>query len=81
MPSGPPELHEKWETDGKAIRYLEACGYKLTKHFHWLLPDRNHRPTNEEQEAITYLIYEWDFGGILSFKGDPFVKDQEGPSR
>lgn len=69
MPSGPPELHEKWSNadngsgDFNAINYLKRAGYKLEGWF-WVKPTETHEMTEEEQSAIHYLIVEWDFGGL-----------------
>jgi hypothetical protein len=65
MPSGPPELHAKWETDGNAIRYLESHGYTLLRNWHWRLPEPCHIETTEEKSALDYLWLEWDFGGVV----------------
>jgi hypothetical protein len=65
MPSGPPELHEKWKDDGNATEYLEKRGYTLTRQWEWIKP-KDHEPTDEEKEAIYYLIVEWDYGGLMS---------------
>lgn len=71
MPSGPPELHAYWSnvnTDGtadnNAIRYLEGEGYKLTRGWEWILPSPTHTPTPIESMALSYLVWEWDFGGL-----------------
>lgn len=64
MPTGPAELHEKWKDDGNACEYLEQRGYKLTTDYRWRVPE-GHTPTDEEAEAVTYLILEWDYGGVL----------------
>lgn len=63
MPSGPPELHEKWQSDNVAGRYLEERGYTLVPGWEWKKPE-GHEPTEEEREAIFYLIAEWDYGGL-----------------
>lgn len=65
MPSGPPELHAKWKNDGNAINFLESHGYKRTIAWSWIKPTPEYRPTEEEREAIYYLIVEWDWGGLL----------------
>lgn len=69
MPSGPPELHEKWRKHGpyegglaNAVKYLEDRGFKLNRNWTWTAPDRF--LSTEESMAIDYLILEWDFGGI-----------------
>jgi hypothetical protein len=38
MPSGPPELHEKWKDDGNAVAFLEKAGYKLSANWDWFKP-------------------------------------------
>lgn len=72
MPSGPPELHEKWcafgphEDNGdlNAQTYLKSKGYRLTRQWFWVKPNTEHIPTEEEYSAINYLCWEWDFGGF-----------------
>lgn len=71
MPSGPPELHEYWcnkDPDGSgdwaAIRYLKSKNYTLLPTFFWVKPSPDHVPTAEENMALNYLWWEWDFGGI-----------------
>ncbi len=68
MPQGPPELQEKWKDCSVAIEYLENRGYKLTKDRWWIPPTEAHQPTEEESEAMDYLILEWDFGGLVQFR-------------
>lgn len=70
MPSGPPELHEKWckfgpyeSGDLNAQKYLQDRGFRLTRQWMWLKPNRE--VTQEENEAVGYLCMEWDFGGII----------------
>lgn len=65
MPSGPPELHAKWETDGNALTYLEKNGYILTRRFNLLTPKPDHKISEEEKSALMYLILEWDYGGAI----------------
>jgi hypothetical protein len=71
MPSGPPELHEKWTKRGpteagdtNATLYLESRGYKMSQHWNWFKPSEDHVPTEEEIEALNYLVWEWDYGGL-----------------
>lgn len=80
MPSGPPELHEKWcarDPEGRgdmaAMGHLEAAGYKLGRDWHWTLPSPDHVPTAEELSALDYLVLEWDYGWLApsSNKGLP----------
>lgn len=71
MPSGPPELHDKWckygpheGGDFNAQWYLKRCGWTLEKNWTWTKPRTDYEPSEDEFEAIKYLIMEWDFGGI-----------------
>lgn len=62
MPSGPPELHERWQSDTNAMQFLEQRGFVLKRDWTWIAP---HEPvTADEASALTYLILEWDFGDI-----------------
>lgn len=71
MPSGPPELHEKWCAagdlggDGNAQKYLCDRGWTLLTTWQWREPTPGYSPTPEEISAINYLMWEWDFGGIV----------------
>ncbi len=57
------ELQEEWGMlETKAMNYLEAQGYTLTKEWEWIAPDRY--PTEKEARAVLFLIQEWDFGGV-----------------
>lgn len=62
MPSGPPELHEKWGDDASAMRFLKVRGWKLLRSWEWVKPSKAHVITEEEHQALDYLILEWDFG-------------------
>jgi hypothetical protein len=72
MPSGPPELHAKWcaldphgNGDIAAITYLQQHGWRYNSRWEWIPPAcRRRRCPDEEAEAISYLIMEWDWGGI-----------------
>ena len=54
------------DEDG-SIKFLEAAGYKLTPRWTWL-PKPGVKNYNEmtdlEFECLTFLIDEWDFGGL-----------------
>lgn len=69
MPSGPPELHAKWQSDFNATEYLEQRGYYLTHNWLWCKPRHDHKMTEEEYEAICYLCWEWDYGGLMDRSG------------
>ena len=68
MPQGPAHLHEKWQSDSNACKYLENRGYTLTRGYEWKLPSAEHKPSAEELEAMNYLVWEWDFGGLEEVK-------------
>lgn len=81
MPSGPPELHEKWSNyytdyedermllcgDINACRYLKEQGFTLNRDWTWYHPKRPDLEslTEEEWSAIIYLIQEWDYGSLV----------------
>jgi len=66
MPQASEDLRREWgdgtNTDQKAVKFLEARGYKLGRDWRWESP---HKPSEEEIRAICYLIDEWDYGGIV----------------
>lgn len=72
MPSGPPELHRYWcrkgpydgEGDTNAMHYLRQRGYVLTKGWTWIKPASIPEPSPEDNKALNYLVWEWDFGDI-----------------
>lgn len=59
MPSGPPHLHEKFGDDGVAWAFLKERGFTHIKCV--IQPKDNHELTNDELDAIDYLILEWDW--------------------
>lgn len=61
MPQSTPERRERWKDDQTAIAFLKERGYKLRPDWHWERPQA-HEPTEDERDAIIYLIEEWDFG-------------------
>lgn len=68
MPQASSRLQRIWHNgfagyDEGAIKYLQERGYTLTRKYQWVPPDRE--PTDQELDAIDYLIGEWDFGGVL----------------
>lgn len=65
MPSSTPERQNRWETDDRAIRFLEARGFVLNRNWTWSCAV-GYEPSWLEQDAIIYLIEEWDFGGLLT---------------
>lgn len=66
MPQAEEWLRNKWGImDGPAIEFLESRGFKLTREWCWTHPCPEHyQPTDEEYEAVIFLIDEWDFGPI-----------------
>ncbi len=67
MPQATPELQKEWETDQKAIAYLEERGYKLTREWAWQTT-KDLTFTPKDNRAMWYLITEWDFGGLAPKK-------------
>lgn len=66
MPSTTPERRQRWPGhDSQAICYLQGHGFTLTPQWYWIQPTKGHKLTEKEQDAIIYLIEEWDFGGLL----------------
>lgn len=69
MPGSTPERQKMWSdergffSDEKAIKHLKDRGYKLTHDWFWELPTKDHEPSPDEEEAMIYLIEEWDMGG------------------
>lgn len=47
----------------QAIKLLTDRGYILTKDFRWIPPSFEDT-SEEESNAINYLVHEWDFGGL-----------------
>jgi hypothetical protein len=67
MPQTTDERRARWPGgDQEAIAYLKAQGFKLTPQWFWLKPAPGHKLTEREEDAIIYLIEEWDFGGAMS---------------
>lgn len=64
MPSGPTALHLKWNSDGKAVAYLEGRGFKLCHDWMWMPPE-NHVYTEQDRSALDYLFLEWEYGGVV----------------
>jgi hypothetical protein len=63
-------LHDKWNWDGegdvRASAFLKAAGYYLRSDFHWTMPDPLHVPSEDELSAVTFMMQEWDYGGIIN---------------
>jgi len=52
----------------KPIKFLEDAGYSLTQDYHWILPTKEHYPSEEEELCLRFLVDEWDFGWIVEEK-------------
>ena len=75
MPQTTPERQARWSgMDSEAIAFLEGQGYYLRADWMWVLPTPEHVVTEREEDAILYLIEEWDFGGTLTVDL-PFLVD------
>jgi hypothetical protein len=55
----------KFADDMDAILFLEKQGYTLTRKFCWVLPKDLHKPTEDEDRALSFLFNEWDYGGVI----------------
>lgn len=65
MPQTTPERAARWPgMDSEAMEYLIGQRFRLTKTWNWIKPTLNHTLTYREEDAILYLIQEWDFGGL-----------------
>ena len=64
MPQASDALRAKFADDASAISLLEGAGFVLLPSWSWLLPSPTYVPTQEQYDAIDYLIGEWDYGGI-----------------
>lgn len=62
MPSGPPELHAYFQNDTNAMNLLLSHGYTCSKDFIIRPPNKKHISTSKENDAIDYLVLEWDYG-------------------
>ena len=65
MSQSTPERQAKWRDDATAISYLKERGFRLLPEWQWLAPIGRTDATEEEADAILYLIEEWDFGGLV----------------
>lgn len=62
MPQSTPERRAKWKDSETAIEFLRERGYVL--HEDWTWTTESNTQTDEELDAIAYLIEEYDFGGL-----------------
>ena len=71
MPQATPEQSARWPGgDAQAIKFLEDAGYRLNRDWQWIEPQR-HQVSDQEADAISYLIHEWDFGGLVDRTDKP----------
>lgn len=71
MPSSTPERQARWKDDSNATAFLTDRGYKLTREWEWVLPTPDHVPTEDEIDAINYMVEEWDYGGLIKSEDEP----------
>lgn len=65
MPQTTPERRARWPGwDSQAMEYLEGQGFHLNRDWTWTSPSKEHKLEEKEEDAILYLIQEWDFGGL-----------------
>lgn len=72
MPSGPPDLHEKWCNfgpysglgDSNALHYLAERGLRPNQGGIFMIP-HDRITTDEENSALDYLFLEWDYGSEI----------------
>lgn len=74
VPSVSDELRELMKQrfgsidDGGPVKFLKDAGYELTDGHQWKPKpgiSRIEKMTQEEFEAMLFLIDEWDYGGLL----------------
>lgn len=51
--------------ENRVIKWLEERKYVLRDDWHWTPPAPDHVVTDDEDTAITWLMQEWDFGGVI----------------
>lgn len=56
--------NDSWDSDGQAIKFLEESGVHMTRSFHHVTKCGRDL-TNKEASAVSYLVWEWDFGGYV----------------
>lgn len=61
MPQGPPELHARFGDDSNAIQLLLSHNFTIDQQF-IIRPPEGYIPTDEDNDAIDYLVLEWDYG-------------------
>lgn len=71
MPQASDEQRAAWGGvqgvgDDKALDYLKERGFVLTRQWEWRKPTPDHEMTDEDWGAISFLIDEWDYGGLTA---------------
>jgi hypothetical protein len=70
MPQTTPELRAKFPGfDAQACTYLKSQGYILTRQWEWVKP--REEVTDDEWDALVYLVEEWDYGLFCSRMNTP----------
>lgn len=65
MPQASDELRKKWGIDdGKATKFLKDAGFILNRDWSWTSPKPENEITEDEWGAISFMIQEWDYGGL-----------------
>lgn len=65
MPQASDELRAEWPGGlEQAEAHLRAQGYRLERDWTWTRPSAILDPSDRDLSAITYLIDEWDYGGL-----------------
>lgn len=76
MPQATDELRAKfpgWEPE--ASDHLYSRGFKMTPDFSWIMPE-GHEMSERDWDAIDYLFFEWDFGGIINYPVEADAKTE-----
>jgi hypothetical protein len=81
MPQATEEQRKLWGGrngvgEDKAENFLQSHGYILQRNWTWKKPTPTHTVTQEEYEAICFLIDEWDYGGIFVEKRKKYSKSE-----
>ena len=65
MPMAPDDMRARWDgpNDKKALAHLEEGGYVLDDQYWWSHPDPDWEPSDEDWDAMNFMILEWDYGG------------------
>lgn len=62
------DLMFKWfghhTSEAGPIQFLKSHGFVLRRDWHWEKPTPSYTISEYEAECISFLVHEWDFGGI-----------------